>query len=323
LRLENIEVPVMHRGGWFDIFLSSTLELHRRLGGPLTIGPWAHGAITSSAVGRLDFGFAATPQASSTEERELSFLTSASYSGPPVRIFVMGDNVWRDEAAWPLERAVPTPYYLHADGLLSPSSPTSDSPRTFTHDPADPVPTAGGPLLLPDASIVGPQDQRAIEARPDVLCYTSDVLDSDVEVTGPLSVTLLASTSAVSTDWTAKLVDVWPDGTAMSIIDGIVRVTASPGVPASHDIDLVATSQVFKAGHRIRVEIASSNFPGSTATPATAAPVPRPTSSWSSTRPSTRSPGSRCRSCPADLATPPGAVRHRSLQRASVCRREL
>jgi putative CocE/NonD family hydrolase len=260
LRHDRIAVPVMHVAGWFDIFLAGTLENHRRLGGPLTIGPWAHAALTAS-TGRLDFGFFASGQAAQLEQRELAFLASAGTSEAGVRIFVMGDNVWRDEPAWPLERAVPTRYHLHADGRLSTLESTEDSPRGYCHDPENPVPTLGGPLLLADGTLTGPQDQREIEARPDVLCYTTDVLDRDVEVTGPLSVTLRASTSGVSTDWTAKLVDVWPDGRAMSVIDGIARVAAEPGVPAEHVVDLVATSQVFKAGHRIRVQIASSNFP--------------------------------------------------------------
>jgi putative CocE/NonD family hydrolase len=269
LRHDDIEVPVMHMAGWFDIFLGGTLENRRRLGGPLTVGPWSHGPATAS-VGRLDFGFFASGQAAQLEQRELAFLASAGTdsgaasagsSDSAVRIFVMGDNVWRDEPAWPLERAVPTRYHLHGDGRLATDEPADDAPRTFTHDPADPVPTLGGPLLLPNATLVGPQDQRDIEARPDVLCYTTEVLATDVEVTGPLSVTVRASTTGLSTDWTAKLIDVWPDGRAMSVIDGIARVAAEPGVPAEHVIDLVATSQVFKAGHCIRVQIASSNFP--------------------------------------------------------------
>jgi putative CocE/NonD family hydrolase len=260
LRHDRIEVPVMHMAGWFDIFLAGTLENRRRLGGPLTVGPWAHGQATSSC-GRLDFGFFASAQGAQLEQRELDFLSSQGSTQGGVRIFVMGDNVWRDEPAWPLERALPTRFHLHPDGRLSAEEPAGTGPRTFTHDPFDPVPTLGGPLLLADGTLAGPQDQREIEARPDVLCYTSDVLDADLEVTGPLSVTVRASTSGVSTDWTAKLVDVWPDGRSMSVIDGIVRVAAEPGIPAEHVVDLVATSQVFKAGHRIRVQIASSNFP--------------------------------------------------------------
>ncbi|XVQ89744.1 CocE/NonD family hydrolase [Microbispora siamensis] len=257
LRHDRIEVPVMHVAGWFDLFLGGTLENHRRLGGPLVIGPWSHLAPGAAGTGRLFFGAAASGQAIQLEQRELAFLKGED-TGPAVKIFVMGDDVWRDEEAWPLERAVETPYYLHADGLLSPEPPLAHQPATFTFDPRDPVPTVGGPTLLPDPTNVGPQDQRDVEQRPDLLCYSTEVLGSDVEVTGPVSVTLHAETSAASTDWTAKLVDVYPDGRAMSVIDGIVRVVESSGTFA---IDLVATSQVFKAGHRIKVEISSSNFP--------------------------------------------------------------
>ncbi|MEU4830237.1 CocE/NonD family hydrolase [Streptosporangium sp. NPDC023615] len=256
LRHEDIEVPVMHTAGWFDVFLGGTLENHRRLGGPLVVGPWSHLAST----GALDFGFAASPPAARVEARQLDFLRGAD-RGPAVRIFVMGDDVWRDEEAWPLVRAVETRYHLHPDGVLSTDVPAGDTPLTFVFDPRDPVPTVGGPVLLADAGNVGPQDQREVERRPDVLCFTSAVLDADVEVTGPLGVTLRAATSAVSTDWTAKLVDVHPDGRAMSVIDGIVRARTEPHRPAEFVIDLVATSQVFKAGHRIRVEVSSSNFP--------------------------------------------------------------
>jgi predicted acyl esterase len=144
-----------------------------------------------------------------------------------------------------------------ARALRRPGITSSHLPTTLPDDLFE------DPRLLADAPLVGPQDQREIQARPDVLCYTSDLLTSDVEATGPLSVTVRASTSttAASTDWTAKLVDVWSDGRAISVIDGIVRVVTVPGAVTDHLIDLVATSQVFKAGHRIRVEIASSNFP--------------------------------------------------------------
>ncbi|GIH98309.1 CocE/NonD family hydrolase [Planobispora takensis] len=256
LRHDRIEVPVMHVAGWFDVFLSGTLENHRRLGGPLVIGPWSHTS-QGTGTGRLGFGFFSSAQAIRLEQRQLAFLKGED-TGPAVKIFVMGDDVWRDEEAWPPARAVPTRYHLHSDGLLSPEAPAAADPVTFTFDPRDPVPTVGGPLLLPDPTNVGPQDQREVELRPDVLCYTTEVLTGDLEVTGPVSVTLHASTSAAGTDWTAKLVDVHPDGRAMSVIDGIVRTSVPSG---RHEIDLVATSQVFKAGHRIRVEVSSSNFP--------------------------------------------------------------
>ncbi|MFD0663453.1 CocE/NonD family hydrolase [Thermocatellispora tengchongensis] len=269
LRHDRIEVPVMHIAGWFDLFLPGVLENHRRLGGPLVIGPWSHLTPGGSGTGRLDFGPAASAQAIGLERRQLAFLKGED-TGPAVKIFVMGDDVWRDEESWPLARAVETRYHLHTGGLLSPEPPASDEPATFTFDPRDPVPTTGGPTLLADPTNVGPQDQRDVELRPDVLCYTTGVLDADVEVTGPLSVTLRAETSATATDWTAKLVDVHPDGRAMSVIDGIVRTTAPAG---TFTVDLVATSQVFKAGHRIRVQISSSNFPRFDRNPGTGRPA--------------------------------------------------
>ncbi|MFC4120567.1 CocE/NonD family hydrolase [Nonomuraea zeae] len=269
LRHDRIEVPVMHVAGWFDLFLGGTLENHRRLGGPLVIGPWSHLGPGASGTGRLDFGFGASAQAIQLEQRQLAFLRGQD-TGPAVKIFVMGDDVWRDEESWPLARAVETRYHLHGDGLLSPEPPASAEPAAFTFDPRDPVPTVGGPLLLPDPTNVGPQDQREVELRPDVLCYTSDVLAADVEVTGPISVTLHAETSAAATDWTAKLVNVHPGGRALSVIDGIVRTSDSSG---TYTIDLVATSQVFKAGHRIRVEVSSSNFPRFDRNPGTGRPA--------------------------------------------------
>ncbi|MGP4101008.1 CocE/NonD family hydrolase [Nonomuraea sp. KM90] len=271
LRHDRIEAPVMHVAGWFDLFLAGTLENHRRLGGPLIIGPWSHLTTGASGTGRLDFGFAASGQAIQLEQRQLAFLRGRD-TGPAVRIFVMGDDVWRDEEAWPLARAVETRYHLHAGGLLSPEPPAADEPAAFTFDPRDPVPTVGGPTLLSDPTNAGPQDQRDVELRPDVLCYTTEALDSDVEVTGPVSVTLRAETSGAATDWTAKLVNVHPDGRAMSVIDGIVRTSTPSG---TYTVDLVATSQVFKAGHRIRVEISSSNFPRFDRNPGTGRPAAR------------------------------------------------
>ncbi|WP_063780562.1 CocE/NonD family hydrolase [Nonomuraea sp. SBT364] len=265
LRHDRIEVPVMHVAGWFDLFLGGTLENHRRLGGPLVVGPWTH----LPAGGALDFGFSASPQAIRLEQRQLAFLRGAD-TGPAVKIFVMGDDVWRDENAWPLARAVETRYHLHAGGLLSPDPPASAAPATFTHDPRDPVPTTGGATLLADHTNVGPQDQRDVELRPDVLSYTTGVLAADVEVTGPVRVILRAETSAAATDWTAKLVDVHPGGRAMSVTDGIVRTSTPSG---TYTVDLVATSQVFKAGHRIRVDVSSSNFPRFDRNPGTGRPA--------------------------------------------------
>jgi uncharacterized protein len=190
---------------------------------------------------------------------------------------VMGENRWRDEQEWPLARTRYTPYYLHSggransaggNGTLSPQMPGEGPPDAFAYDPADPVPTRGGNTLI---LAMGVQDQRPVEAREDVLVYTSDAMAAPLEVTGPLAVTLFAASSAPDTDFTAKLVDVRPDGFAQNLADGIARARyrnsreiptpLTPGEVSRFTIDLWATSHVFLPGHRIRVEISSSNFP--------------------------------------------------------------
>ena len=216
--------------------------------------------------------------------------TRQEHDGPRVKLFVMGDNVWRDEDDWPLARTQWARWYLHPGGSLAPAPPRSGAPAShFRYDPNDPVPTVGGPTLInggPGGGVSwmgGPRDQREIEARPDVLSFTSEALAEDVEVTGPLTVTLHAATSAADTDFTAKLVHVWPDGRAMGIADGIVRARyrdgtgrAKPITPGSiyeYPIDLVGTSQVFKAGHQLRVDVSSSNFPCFDRNPGNGAPA--------------------------------------------------
>lgn len=259
LRHDRVDVPVLHTAGWFDLFLKGTLENHRRIpGGRLVIGPWSHMG-SDGALGELDFGMGASAQAVQLEKAQTDFLAGNTEQGSAVRYFTMGANTWRETDAWPPPEAVPTRHFLHADGTLSTTEPAADAvPSHFTHDPDNPVPTLGGNLLLPDTRNVGPRDQRALEERPDVLSFTGPVLTEDVEVTGHVTAVLHAETSAPGSDWTVKLVDVWPDGRAMNVTDGIVR---SPADRRRHEIDLVATSQTFRTGHRIRVDIASSNFP--------------------------------------------------------------
>jgi putative CocE/NonD family hydrolase len=189
----------------------------------------------------------------------------------------MGENVWRDEREWPLARTRYTPYYLrsqgqanslHGDGRLELVVPAEQLPDRFVYNPNDPVPTCGGnTLIIP----MGVQDQRRVETRQDVLVYTSAVVPAPLEVTGPIVVKLFAASSAVDTDFTAKLVDVRPDGYAQNLADGILRtryrasrVRPAPLIPGQIyelTIDLWATSHVFLPGHRVRLEISSSNFP--------------------------------------------------------------
>src|SRR5450759_1724750 len=171
-------------------------------------------------------------------------------------------NRWRDEAEFPLARAVEEDIFLRAEGRLDRHAPKAgEPPDHFDYDPAHPVPTRGGALLMPPEFRAGPYDQRAIEERPDVLVYTGGEFSRDVEVTGPVTVTLWACSSAPSTDFVARLCDVYPDGRSINLTDGILRVGGEPGRPAEHHIDLWATSNLFRAGHRLRLQGTSSCFP--------------------------------------------------------------
>ena len=291
-------VPALHVGGWHDSFLGGTLKNFQgmrekgpteavRKGQKLLIGPWHHGP-GSEISGEFYFGIMANDAAIDLQGTHLRWydywlkgIDNGITDDPPVRIFVMGDNVWRSEQEWPLARTQYVDYYLHSqgkantlngDGGLSPEAPGAEPPDLFLYDPRSPVPTKGGATCCSAAFLAGgPFDQRAIEARQDVLVYTSPVLDQDLEVTGPVTVTLYTASSCPDTDFTAKLVDVCPCDCTRSLTDGIIRARyrestsapklLEPGQVYKYDIDLMATSNVFKAGHRIRVEVSSSNFP--------------------------------------------------------------
>jgi uncharacterized protein len=283
---ERVLVPTFNVGGWYDIFLGDTLDhfsAMRKLGRPtrLLIGPWSHTEYRAS-VGEVNFGFASQATFINLQydmdrlqlrwfDHWLKGIDTGMLAEPPIKLFVMGANVWRDEQEWPLARAVPTRFYLHGSGGLNTQAPDAEAADRFSYDPANPVPTHGGALLMSPEFPGGPRDQRAIEGRPDVLAYTTDVLDHDVEVTGPVSVELWACSSAPDTDFVARLVDVYPDGRAYNLTDGILRARyrsgpgsvrmLEPGQPERFVIDLWATSNVFRAGHRIRLQVTSSCFP--------------------------------------------------------------
>jgi len=299
---ENVTVPTFNIGGWYDIFLQDTLSnftIMRQHGSTpegrqskLLVGPWAHSAYINP-VGELNFGFGAS---AAYIDLQIDFLSlqvrwfnhwlkgidSGMLLEAPIKIFVMGANVWRDEQEWPLARAVETRYYLHSnghantldgDGSLSTSMPGAESFDQYAYDPANPVITRGGALLMSPEFPAGPFDQRSTEAREDILVYTTPVLEQDVEVTGPISVHLWAASSGPDTDFVARLVDVHPGGYAQNLTDGIIRARyrnftqgeapslIEPGKAYEYEIDLWATSNVFKAGHRIRLDVTSSNFP--------------------------------------------------------------
>ena len=294
-----INVPALHFGGWYDIFLGGTIRnyLGMKKSGAnetarnrqrLIIGPWVHGARGTTMAGQHYFGIMADAAAIDVDgvhlrwfDHWLNDANNGSVDDAPVRIFVMGDDAWRDEQEWPLARAVETKYYLHSsgkanskhgDGSLSTVSPQSEAPDVYLYNPDNPVPTAGGALCCnPYFAANGAYDQNAVEERQDVLVYSTPPLEKDTEVTGPVTVTLWASTSTTDTDFTAKLVDVCEDGCARNLTDGIIRARyrdsmsnptlLEPNRAYCYEIDLWATSNVFKAGHRIRLEVSSSNFP--------------------------------------------------------------
>jgi len=295
-----LTVPALNIGGWYDIFLGGTIRNYlgmrekgatqeARRGQKLLIGPWQHGTSRGPGIaGDHYFGLGSDPLAIDLEGVLLRWFdcwlkgaNNGIMDEPPVRIFVMGDNVWRDEQEWPLARARSVNYYFHSqgkanstngNGALSTQPPGDEPPDVFLYNPADPVPTRGGPLCCNAYFMAGgAYDQQEIERRQDVLVYSTPPLERDVEVTGPITVTLWAATSAPDTDFTAKLVDVCEHGCARNLTDGIIRARyrdskstpslVEPGRAYCYTIDLWATSNVFKAGHRIRVEVSSSNFP--------------------------------------------------------------
>ena len=294
-----MSVPAYNVGGWYDIFLGGTIRNYlgmrekgatddARRGQKLLIGPWPHASRGTSLVGSHYFGVAADSMAIDLDGIHLRWfdywlkgIDNGIMDEPPVRIFVMGDNVWRDEGEWPLARAQSVNYYLHSqgkanslngNGTLSSQIPGEEPADVFLYNPADPVPTRGGALCCnPYFVSSGAFEQREVEGREDVLVYSTPPLGREVEVTGPITVTLWATTSATDTDFTAKLVDVCEHGCARNVTDGIIRARyrdssstpslVEPGRAYRYTIDLWASSNVFKEGHQIRVEVSSSNFP--------------------------------------------------------------
>jgi putative CocE/NonD family hydrolase len=291
----DIQVPALSVAAWYDIFQGGSLRnyigLKERAGNEVArkgqrllviIGGHAGGGRT---IGDVDFGEGAADFKESTVTLHwYDYLLKGvqnEYAGPPVKLFVMGANEWRTEAAWPLERAHATKYFLHSkgkanslrgDGRLSESGPASEPPDQFVYDPANPAPTIGGPLCCDGGHLPGgPKDQRGGEARDDVLIYSIGPLAQDLEATGPVSLTIYAKSTAVDTDFTAKLVDVWPNGFAQNLTEGILRARyrssqekpelINPGEIYQLTIDLWSTSNVFKQGHTLRLEVSSSNFP--------------------------------------------------------------
>ena len=296
-----ITTPALHVVGWFDFFAPETTRAYTRMraeaatpeareGQRLIIGPWDHTyqeAIYRDRAFGLE-GSAATADITGAHlrffDRHLRGNADADVGAAPVRIFVMGIDQWRDEQDWPLPDTRYISYYLDGsgrantadgDGVLTPDAPAAGAADSYHYDPADPVPSAGGrSYSLGYAGSVldgGPVDQRRVEERDDVVCFTTPVLNEPVEVTGHVSLVLHVSSDARDTDFTGKLVDVFPDGRAIYLTDGILRARyrnglarpelLEPGQVYEIAIDLGPTSNVFLPGHRIRLEVSSSSFP--------------------------------------------------------------
>ena len=283
-----VQVPTLNITGWWDVVQQGTINNYLGMvrHGPeklrrkhhLIVGPWEHG-VGPRKAGELDFGPEADVDFRPIELRWFDYWLKGIDNGimeePPVNIFVMGENRWRSEQEWPPSRARETRFYFHSsaransrfgDGSLSTTQPSNEPPDSFIYDPEDPVP---GNVYYPSSQ--GPRDQRSIQIRDDVLVYTGEKLQKDIEVTGRVLVKLFASSSAGDTDFTTKLVDVHPNGYAQHLLDGIIRARyrnsfqkpelITPGQIYEYTIDLWSVSHVFQKGHKIQIEISSSNFP--------------------------------------------------------------
>lgn len=292
----HVKVPVLHAGGWFDIFLQGTVDTfnaYQKNGGggakgkqKLVMGPWVHGIGDPNAG---DFHFPDNARASlkpgegGTMDilRWFDWCLKGKDTGieeePAVRYYVMGalgedgapGNVWKSSDTWPPPH-IDTDYFFHEDGSLTKAKPgDKTTSKTYTYDPHNPVPTLCGHNL--GSPKPGSCDNRSVETRPDVLVFTSDVLNAPLEITGAVTAKIYASSTAKDTDFTAKLTDVYPDGRSMLILDGLARARhrnsvtkdelITPGKIYEFTISLWSTALVFNKGHRIRVEISSSNYP--------------------------------------------------------------
>ena len=265
--LDRVQVPVLLFGGWQDLFLEQTLEQYAHLHGrgvdvALTIGPWTHTEMLSKG-------------ASVTTHETLDWLaehlagTGTRRRPAPVHLYVTGADEWRDLPSWP-PASTEQVLYLQPFGALGDEPPAPDlPPSTFTYDPADPTPSAGGAAVMN----AGPVDNRAVEQRPDVLTYTSEPVASPLVITGPVTAELFAASSRPHTDFFARLCDVDPGGKSVNITDGILRLTSATEEPQRVAIDLWPTAHQFQPGHRIRLQVSSGAHPRYARNPGSGEPL--------------------------------------------------
>jgi putative CocE/NonD family hydrolase len=305
---DRVQVPVLHISGWYDdeqigtplnyigMTTKGATQAVRR-NQKLMMGPWPHAVNSTGKLGDVDFGPTAVIDLDGYMLRWYDYWLRGEDTGilkePPVRIFVMGENRWTDENEWPIARTKWTNYYIHSqgransllgDGTLSAAAPEAEPTDSYRYDPARAVPFITDPSF---AQIGGPDDYRPIERRDDVLVYSTEPLTEDIEVCGPIQADLYASSTARDTDFMAKLLDVWPDGYAERLIDGMVRARfrdgmenpslIEPGHIYEYRVNMWNTCEMYKKGHRIRIEIASSATPKYDRNPNTVAPLGKTT----------------------------------------------
>jgi putative CocE/NonD family hydrolase len=287
-RPERVDVPIFQQGGWFDPYSGSHLRsfaaIGQRLPNRVLIGPWSHEEEVETFRGDIDL----SPALTVVRDHELAFYdrylrdeANGWDERPPAELYVLGADAWRGEREWPLPGTAFTPFHLRAGGALSPDGPRPDEPADrYVYDPADPVPTVGGVnsvLTMTQGAQTpirpGPLDQRVLEARDDVLVYTSEPLERDLTVIGPVETVLYAASSARDTDFVVRLCDVYPDGRSIFLTEGIIRARyrlsvegestelLEPGEPAEYRIRCYPVANVFRRGHRIRLDVTSSSFP--------------------------------------------------------------
>jgi putative CocE/NonD family hydrolase len=297
-RYAKLETPIFHECGWYDPVAWNQFDAFakmRKHGGTdlarqaqfMTVGPWQHAVEHPDRLGDIWFGLTSSTSGSGTNQRQIAYfdryLRGKDTELPPVRYFVMGVNEWRHADDWPLPGTTWQRYYLRSngaansssgDGVLSTEPPADEAPDSYIYDPETPVPTLGGNyvgVLNVPGMLVGPVDQYFVERRNDVLVYTTKPFEADTEVSGPLQLHLFASTSAVDTDFTAKICHVYPDGRSYNLCEGIVRLRGrnlrsewdevTPGEVYALTITIGQTSLVVQKGHALRLQVSSSNFP--------------------------------------------------------------
>ncbi|MEJ7790870.1 MAG: CocE/NonD family hydrolase [Gaiellaceae bacterium] len=287
-RPDTVTVPIFQQGGWFDPYSGSHLRTFAAIGNRVPnrvlMGPWSHEEDVETFRGDVELAAGVTV----IRDHELAFYDrylrdegNGWDERPPLELFVLGRNEWRGAGEWPLAGTEFTPWFLRSGARLDRDVPQSDEPADrYSYDPEDPVPTIGGVnsvLTMTQGAaqpiLPGPWDQRELEARDDVLTYTSDELDADVEVIGPAEITLFAASSAKDTDFIVRICDVYPDGRSIFLTEGILRARyrgseagertelLEPGEVAEYRIRLYPLANLFAKGHRIRLDVTSSSFP--------------------------------------------------------------